>query len=83
MEKERIQEGLLFRKLPRKGCELFAEEGYHFYDTQNSGNYDENGNLLSEEERSWCTYMTCLCETKEQVNDHIVCVERRRNDEAV
>ena len=78
--KEKIDglDGVLFRKFPKKGCELFAEEGYRFYDTKDSLNYDENGNLVSEEKRKWLKYMTCLCETKEQVKEHIVSVRTEK-----
>jgi hypothetical protein len=70
-----VQEGLYFNKLAKKGCELFAKDGYHFYDIQNTNNYDEDGNLRLEED-IYCTYMTCLCETAEQVNGHIVSVKK-------
>ena len=79
MDRVEIQEGLLFRKLPKRGCELFAKDGYHFYDKANESNYDENGNLLSEEELLWFTYMTSLCETKEQVNANVVSVPIQDN----
>ena len=45
----------------------------------NPDNYDENGNLLSEEELLWFTYMTSLCETKEQVNANVVSVPIQDN----
>lgn len=84
--KERIDglDGVLFRKLPKKGCELTAQEGYKFYDLQNSNNYDEDGNLRPLEEIC-CEYMTCLCETKEQVKEHIrsVKIENIENTEKV
>lgn len=74
-----IQEGLLFRKLPIKGCDLTAKDGYWFYDKQNTNNYDEDGNLRPIEEIA-CTYMTCLCETAEQVNQHIVSVQKQEQE---
>ena len=67
----KAQEGLWFNKL-KKGCEIYADEGYHFYNTQIAENFDEDGNLVEEEKRSWLIYTTCLCETEEQVNQHII-----------
>lgn len=77
--KEKIEglDGVLFRKLPIKGCELTVEEGYKFYDLRNSNNYDEDGNLRPLEEIC-CEYMTCLCEAKEQVKEHIVSVKNEK-----
>ena len=70
-----IQEGLYFRKLEIKGCELKAKDGYHFYNLQIPENFDEEGNLVEEKDRVYHTYMTCLCETPEQVNSHIISVK--------
>ena len=67
-----IQEGLLFQRLEKMGCLLTVKDGYHFYDTRRKDNYDEDGNLRSDEEISWCEKMYCLCETAEQVNEYIV-----------
>ena len=77
LEEHRISglEGVLFNKLPRKGCELIAEDGYKFYDLRNSNNYDENGNLYEDDKKILCVYMTCLCETKEQVVQHVKSVK--------
>ena len=45
-----IQEGIMWN--PTKyGSEIRAKEGYHFYVKGVPENYDENGNLVAEEDR--------------------------------
>ena len=67
-----IQEGLLWQQT-KYGSEIRAKEGYHFYTKGVPENYDENGNLVSEEDRLWCTSMSCVWKTIEEVNANIVC----------
>ena len=66
-----IQEGILW-KPTRYGSVVEAKDGYHFYLKGVAENYDENGNLVSEENRVWCTYMSCVWKTVEDVNANIV-----------
>ena len=66
-----IQEGILW-KPTQYGSEIYAKDGYHFYVVDVPENYDENGNLREEENRSWCTRMSCVWKTIEEVNANIV-----------
>ena len=67
-----IQEGLSW-KPTKYGSEIEAKEGYHFYSKQMQENYDEDGNLVSNEKRYWITFMGCVWRTIEEVNANIVC----------
>ena len=67
-----MQEGLNWQPCPYGGV-ITAKEGYHFYDTHLQDNYDEDGNLRAYEEISWCTYMTCVCNSPEEANANIIC----------
>lgn len=47
---------------------LYASEGYCFYDLMTPENFDEDGNLVPEDARLYATYATCLCATADEVN---------------
>ena len=66
-----IQEGIIFNPTDYGG-EIVAKDGYHFYVIGVPENYDDNGNLVAEENRLWCTYMSCVWKTEEKVNANIV-----------
>lgn len=48
--------------------ELYASEGYCFYNLMMGENLDEEGNLVPAEDRVYALYATCLCATADDVN---------------
>jgi hypothetical protein len=66
-----IQDGIMLVKT-RYGSDIYAKDGYRFYVVGVCENYDENGDLVAEERRLWCTYMSCVWKTVEEVNANIV-----------
>ena len=55
---------------------LYAAEGYCFYNLRQSENFDEEGNLLPANERTYATYALTTCTTAEQINARFVSVPR-------
>lgn len=48
--------------------ELYATEGYCFYDLMVPENFDEDGNLKPAGELLYAIYSTCVCATVDEVN---------------
>lgn len=80
-----IQEGLLLEQYTKviAGKEyifrkLQAKEGYHFYNTQQPENYDDEGNLLPAEQRVYSQEATLANSqtnwTYEQINKQFVSI---------
>jgi hypothetical protein len=76
-----IQEGLYLYSYTRiiGGREytfryLYSAEGYVFYNLDMPENYDEEGNLLPANERTYATYGTTVFTTVEEINTHFTSV---------
>lgn len=63
--------------------ELFAAEGYCFYDLNRAENYDEEGNLLPAANLIYEIHCTCVEETAEAINAYIVSVPYQEGYEVV
>ena len=59
--------------LTRIKWELYSAEGWCFYDLQIPENYDEEGNLLPEEQRMYAQYRI-MTKDEDYVNNNIICV---------
>jgi hypothetical protein len=55
-------------------CNIYAADGYCFYNLQQAENFDEEGNLLPENERTYALYAIAPFSTVEQVNAIFVSV---------
>lgn len=53
---------------------LYSSEGYCFYLISDPANYDEDGNLLPENERVYAQYMVSGYSTIDQINADVVSV---------
>jgi hypothetical protein len=75
-----IQEGLYLYKYSKPIAnkiftfrQLYAATGYCFYDILQPDNYDEEGNMLPENERLYMSYMSCAYDDNE-INKNIISV---------
>lgn len=63
--------------------ELYASEGYCFYDLNQPENYDEEGNLLPATDLVYAVWCTCLESSAEGINAYIVSVPYQEGYEVV
>jgi hypothetical protein len=54
--------------------ELYSAQGYCFWQVSQAENYDEEGNLLPENQRIYATYSTCVLTTAEEINAEYISV---------
>jgi hypothetical protein len=54
--------------------QLFSSEGYCFWKVNQPENYDEDGNLVPEEERVYFTWSSCVYTTVEEINANYISV---------
>jgi hypothetical protein len=80
-ESKQIQEGLYLHEYSKKIAgkeyafkQLFAATGYCFYDILQPDNYDEEGNMLPENERLYMSYMSCAYSSIDEINKNIISV---------
>jgi hypothetical protein len=63
--------------------QLYSAQGYCFYDLTIPENYDEEGNLLPENQRVYATYSSCGYTTAEEINAVIISVPYTEGYEVV
>lgn len=69
--------------ITRVGHHLYSSEGYCFYLISDLANYDEDGNLLPENQRVYAQYMSSAYQTVEQINADVVSVPVQEGYEIV
>lgn len=63
---------------------LYAAEGYCFYDISQPENYElESNELLPEDERMYMCYMSCAYDSIEEINNNIISVIKKETYEIV
>lgn len=68
-----VETQLILSDIPIIKWELYSADGWCFYDLQQPENYDEDGNLLSSEQRLYAQYMI-MCKDEEYVTSNIISV---------
>lgn len=61
------------------GYNLFSAEGYCFYWLSHPENYDEEGNLKPENERSYATFMASAYKSIEEINKDVISVDASKS----
>ena len=63
--------------------ELYSEEGYCFYEINQTENYYEDGTMKPADELMYATYMSCAYDTAAEINANIVSVPYEEGYEVV